>query len=387
VAPELPWPANHGARVDMWSRYLGLRRHSWALALICWRRAGEAAAPEIGEVFDAVMPLSIRGVRRRFARIARLPSSVAARHVDEAQFVEVLAAAREFGPEAIVCESVHGFELARRLGEVLAIPVLVRSHNIEFRYMATQFRLARTVRQKLQIAAARLHLRRYEEAALLSAAAVLDISHADADYWRGRGVERVHWVSPTFPDLQDGAEVAWEVRPFDIGYLGNLWAPNNVAAVDWFLDAVLPLIRQRRADISVVIAGAGAHAGFARRIAAVPDVTLIENPADAVALRGQARVLINPILAGGGLNTKSVEMLFCASPIVVTPFALAGMPEAFAAAYEVAGTAEAFAEGVLEGLTKPYVANAARPAAREQFGRGGAAVLSDILRSEIAAWR
>lgn len=387
VAPEMPWPANHGARVDMWHRYLGLKQNGWSLALVGW--SGEPVAPELHRIFDLVVPLPLRKAPGRLVQMMRLPSLVAARQVGGARFAAVLAAVRPFRPAAIVCESIYGFDLARRLGAALVAPVLVRSHNIEFRYMATQFRLARTARQKLQIAAARLHLRRYEETALRSAAAVLDISQPDAAFWHRRGVRSISWVPPAFPDLKDGADTGpgWANRRFDVGYLGNLWAPNNVAAVNWFLDAVFPLIRRRRGDIEILIAGAGAAPELARKIAGTPNVTLIENPDDAVALRQQVRVLINPILAGGGLNTKSLEMLFCASPIVTTPFALAGIPEEIWGAYEVAGTAQSFADSTVAALARPYVADAARLAARERFGHGAVTALSELLVQEIAAHR
>lgn len=389
VAPEMPWPANHGARVDIWHRYLGLKQKGWSLALVGWTGAEGPVSPELHRVFDPVVPIPLKRTLGRLVQMIRRPSLAAARQVGGPGFEAVLAAAQQFRPAAIVCESIYGFDLARRLGAALAAPVLIRSHNIEFQYMATQFRLARTARQKLQIAAARLHLRRYEVAALRSAAAVLDISQPDAAFWRGRGVRSLSWVPPAFPDLEDEADTGpvWADRRFDAGYLGNLWAPNNVAAVRWFLDTVLPLIRQRRGDIDILIAGAGAAPDLARKIAGTPNVTLIENPGDALALRRQVRVLINPILAGGGLNTKSLEMLFCASPIVATPFAVAGIPEEMADAYEVAGTAQSFADCVIAALARPYAANAARLAARERFGHGGVAALSGLLLQEIAAHR
>lgn len=389
VAPEMPWPANHGARVDMWHRYLGLRRQGWALVLICWARTQEPVPAELHDVFDVVVPVQVLKPLGRLAEMVRRPSQAAARQVRGSRFDAILAAARQFGPAAIVCESVHGFDLARRLGAAFAVPVLVRSHNVEFRYMATQFRLARTLRQKAQIAAARLHLRRFEVSALRSAAAVLDISQEDAASWREHGVRSVHWVPPVFPDLEEQADAGpgWADRHFDVGYLGNLWAPNNVAALRWFLDDVLPRMRQQRNDLSVLIAGGGAAPEFADKIAKTSNVTLIENPGDAVALRQQARVLVNPIREGGGLNTKSIEMLFCASPLVVTPFALAGMPAGIAADYEVAETAQDFADRVVAALAGPYRATEARLAARRRFGRDGVAALSDIVLHEIAAYR
>lgn len=39
VAPEAPWPATHGGRVDIWKRYEGLAAEGWSLALLFWSKS------------------------------------------------------------------------------------------------------------------------------------------------------------------------------------------------------------------------------------------------------------------------------------------------------------------------------------------------------------
>lgn len=105
----------------------------------------------------------------------------------------------------------------------------------------------------------------------------------------------MHWVPSFFPRLQSAArhDVAWQDRRFDVGYLGNLWAPNNVAADTWFVADILPLIRRSRPDVRVMIAGSNASAELIGTLEATPNVTFIPHPADADAARADVRVLMS----------------------------------------------------------------------------------------------
>jgi glycosyltransferase involved in cell wall biosynthesis len=396
VAPEAPWPTTHGGRVDIWNRYEGLVAEGWSLALLFWSRPGEepdaAARAKLGTVFARLIERPLRrdiGARAlRLLRTLRQPSLVALRHPDDAAFNDLLEQARAFAPAAVVSEFVYVSAVASRLAKALGVPLIVRSHNIEHRYMATQHRLATSLKQRLQIAAARLHLKGFETTSLRNAWAVLDISQSDAELWRQQGVSRVHWVPSFFPRLQSAVrhDIAWQDRRFDVGYLGNLWAPNNVAAVTWFIADILPLIRRSRPDVRVMIAGSNASAELIGILEATPNVTFIPHPADADMARADVRVLINPIREGSGINTKSVEMLYANSPVVVTPFAVNGMSAETADAFAVATSAEEFATKTIAAMDTPYTPNPARLLARERFGRGGARAMSEILLDEAAAY-
>lgn len=393
ITNEPPWPAIHGARVDQWNRYQALHQEGWVQMLLHWREAGDATesvAPVFAQTLAIETDRTVPAQLRRAARMISQPSLAAVRAVREDQFGEIREVVRKFGPDIIVCEFVYCLGLARRLADSLKVPLVIRSHNIEHRYMTTQLRLANSWRQRLQIMAARLNLRRYETAALRSADAVLDISKSDAQFWRTQGVENIHWVPTFFPSsVPPVAQQSspWHERKFDIGYLGNLWAPNNVAAIKWFLDEILPGMLQDKPDLSVVIAGAKPRPELVSWVESKPNLTLVANPPDAHELRAQVRVLINPIREGSGLNTKSVEMLYCDSPIVVTPFAIEGMDDSTAGAFVVAKDVAEFSRLAVAALAEPYMPDESRQAARQLFSHGGSQAMSKILKGVVARHR
>jgi len=65
---------------------------------------------------------------------------------------------------------------------------------------------------------------------------------------------------------------------------------------------------------------------------------------------GQARVLVNPMLAGSGVNLKSVEMLFSDAGLVSTTVGVAGLSDSAKRCFAIADSAEGFASAVLAAL-------------------------------------
>ena len=118
--------------------------------------------------------------------------------------------------------------------------------------------------------------------------------------------------------------------------------------------------------------------------AADPRVTLLADPPSIPAIAGAARVLVNTVQGGSGVNLKSVEMLFSAAHLVSTPAGVQGLPDEAAACFAVHADAPAFARAVAQALASaglPAADAAARAQARAPFAPAGAVrVLAESLR-------
>ncbi|MDP3405213.1 MAG: glycosyltransferase [Brevundimonas sp.] len=393
VCQEPPWPTSHGARVDIWNRYDGLVREGWSVGLICWRDGAQTQADAdagFNGVFEQVWvldkPKTPAARLARLARLSYLPSLAAALYPPQDKMVALVAQVRAFAPDLLVADSVHMADFTRRLARTLDIPVVVRSHNVEHDYMAIQYRLAGSWRSRLSIAAARLHLKTFEIQALKTADHVLEISKDALPFWKNLGVERIDWVPTFVPSLErvQLEPLPWAERRYDAVYLGNLWSPNNVAAVRWIVDEVMPHVRKVTPEYVMLIAGSNPSPEFQTYLAEAENVEWIANPEDAAAIRAQGRVLVNPILEGSGLNTKSVEMLFFDSPLVMTPFAADGMDADSQACFHLTAEPERFAALMTDLAKAQFVVDQARTEARARFGQGGAGRLSTILRDVVA---
>lgn len=385
LTSEPPWPTNHGGRLDIWHRYVGLKTRGWSLGLGYWSRT-RVDVPELRQVFDPVWqferPRGPIAQGQRLLRLSSLPSLVTAHELTSDALVHFAEAAKAFGPDVVISEGIYAARTGRRLAERLGTPFVVRSHNIEHAYMGVQFDLATSWRTKLSIAAARLHLEQFEIKTLRDADHVLEISRDALDFWCHRGISRVSWT-PTFLAntiaLGDHALIPWQERPYDAVYLGNLWSPNNVAAVRWLIEAVLPRLVRRSPDYKLLVAGAAPGDDLRARLLRNPNVQLLADPADAAAVRAGGRVLVNPILQGSGLNTKSVEMLFCDSPLVATRFAAEGLDSETRRCFELHDDPEAFAAAMVKGNQTPFVAPPERIAARNKYGPNAAIGLCQLL--------
>jgi len=358
IANDIPLPANSGGRVDVWRRLCALQAAGHSLALLCWTDAGRVAPPSPDVIAQlervcasvCVLPITRRptALVRRLLQLWRWPSHAASRAI-AANGKGVEAWAQAFAPDVVLLDGLYGGAVALRVSQQLKRPLWYRSHNIEHQYMAAQrTRESRFVR-RLGLLANCLGLERFERGIMSRAERVLDISQDDAKFWRNEGVRNVAWL-PTLVDHAFASRLASAADPprFDVLYFGNLHTPNNVEAVTWLVHEVLSQID----NPSLRVAVAGSRPADLLREVLRHDkrITLIQNPEDMAAIVAQARVLVNPMLAGSGVNLKSVEMLFSGAALVSTSVGVGGLPAEAKACFAVADTPELFAAAVMRGL-------------------------------------
>lgn len=232
------------------------------------------------------------------------------------------------------------------------IPLFYRSHNVEHRYFQQQVAKADILRDKFAWGLNLPHLERVERETLGSATHYFDISNDDLAFWVGQGYRHGTWLPPLIDaNFADRLSAPYVTPPrFDVGYLGNLYAPNNVAGVLWFLREVVPILNKSKLNLNIFVAGSQPVAAIRTAIDALHGVTLIENAPDAVAVLRDARVLVNPIFSGSGVNVKSVEMLFSPAALVTAPQGVAGLPDHVKSCFRLAGNPADFATEIMQGL-------------------------------------
>lgn len=358
VSNDIPLPANSGGRVDVWRRMSALHEAGHTLGLVCWVDVGRGEPPsqdvlaKLGEVCSTfrVTPItrSVSEIVQRLAQLWRWPSHVASRWVSSRN-LGLVAWAEAFRPDVVLLDGLYGGAVAMDLANRLKCPLWYRSHNIEHRYMAAQHAREPHWKRRLGLAANRIGLEAFERSVFKRAARVFDISQADAAFWRGEGFRHVEWV-PTLVDRAFASRLAAcsVEKRYDLLYFGNLNTPNNVEAISWFVRQVLPLIDGDK--LKIVIAGSRPSPEVRSLVGLDRRITLLENPVDMAEVVGQARVLVNSMLAGSGVNLKSVEMLFSDAGLVSTSVGVAGLSESAKRCFTVADSPQGFASAVLAAL-------------------------------------
>ncbi|GGP27876.1 glycosyltransferase [Silvimonas amylolytica] len=395
ICGELPYPPNHGGTADMWRRICALKEAGVKVRIVCWHEAAADDAAlvsyvaKVREVAEsvAVYPFQESGSSKiwRLANLFSLPWGASARALSGKHFVALLANERAAAPDAVWLDGLFGGDVALKLADALKTPLFYRSQNIEHRYIGYQLASAKGTKARLHWGLRNQGIRQFELKVMQRAQAFFDISVDDLAWWRQEGLTHGYWLPPLVDTGMTSALSAPLTVPatYDVGYLGNLFMPNNVFGVSWFVQEVVPLLLRQRPDARIFIAGNRPSEQIRALLATTPHVVLIESPADAVPVLRDARVLINPVFAGSGVNVKSVEMLFTPAHLVSTPKGLAGLPQTVVDCFQVADQPQAFAEAILKALQAPSAegASSQRQRARQLFLPGRIADILPVLQA------
>ena len=377
---EFPYPPDSGVRCDMWRRLQAFRQLGHQIFGIAWVSEGAGEQPDSADVrtveaeteaFEIISIGADAGSRlRRIWNLRRYPSYVASRILQREPLESLIASVGDFRPDLIWLEGIHPCWLALELKRHLNVPLAYRAHNIEHRYLAEQARLSPRMRQKLALKAGTWGLERMERLVHGAADRVFDISADDLLYWRQQGFENNEALPPQpDPAMMATMEAPAHQRDIDLLFIGGLGAPNNAAGLDWYFRQVHPKVAGAVPNLKVVIAGRNPGDRLSTQ-AVEGGAELIANPADVIPLYVRARVLLNPILHGSGVNIKTVDMLATGQPVVTTSKGARGLPGPVRAELTIADGENAFADALIDAVKK----------ARDgQVAPNRSTVLSDVL--------
>lgn len=361
VCHDIPYPPTHGARVDMWQRIKAFSKQGIQLQVICW--FSETPKPEeIAEFKKYVshiylIPLKKTSISLLFQVINLIsyPLEVTSRILRGKALNNLLSDVRAFSPNIIFLDGIHGGEVAAKLSKELNVPMVTRSHNIEHLYYKRLLTSA-TGLSKLKRYLSLHNLERYEKLLLKNSAFFFDISADDLNFWKSQGFKHGHYLPPLIdlPENEILGEVADEQREtpvYDVVFLGNLCTDNNVAGVVWFITQIMPIIRAKLPTIKVLIAGSNPVKKIKKLCEEQEEVHLYVNPISSTAIYKSGRVLINPVSTGSGVSIKSIEMLLSNRPIVSTLQGVVGLPEEVKQYFQIAVTAQSFADEIIKLLS------------------------------------
>lgn len=118
---------------------------------------------------------------------------------------------------------------------------------------------------------------------------------------------------------------------------GNLGYFVNVDAVTWWLREVWPAVRQALPAARVVVAGDRPTPSL-RRAVTQAGVRLIESPRDMRSIIAQATLSLAPMRCGSGVPIKVLEAWAAGTPVVATPWAVAGTSGRQGEDFRIVGT-------------------------------------------------
>lgn len=397
IANEMPYPPNHGGRVDIWRRIKGMHKAGVRLQFIAWQgsnpehRAKREDIEELGKYVDEVHLINIDrswlGRALRLPYLLHYPSLAATMTIASRQKRDLSDLVRLYSPSAVWLESIYGAALAQKLTDKHKTPLYVRSHNIEHQYMRRLAVLATDVQERIALRLNMLHLESLERRLLKRARRFYDCSYDDLLWWQGQGYDNGIFLPQTIVPEEDffpSQNPLFQPGEFDVIFMGNLHSPNNVEGLLWFLEQVLPIVVAARPEARILIAGSRPKDEIRAACTHHRQITLMPNPANSTDIYLAGKVLVNPILSGSGVMVKSIEMLFFDGFLVGTRQSIYGIPPAAKACFAVTDDAAQFAGYILDFLSgKTSQDIAARRQARADYGLAPLLAALDVIREEL----
>jgi polysaccharide biosynthesis protein PslH len=249
-------------------------------------------------------------------------------------------------------------------------PKLLTNHNVEFVRLRRHADLHRILPMRYFLRWQAYLLRRFEIAMLREVGGCVVVSEAD------RSV--LHDLAPnaTYFVVNNGADVSTPPLPAHCGseptalWVGGMSDPYNREAVLYFFEDILPLIRRRLPQLRWRVVGSNPPqalvAAAAKADSGVELAGFVETVRDEYE---RADIVVVPVISGGGTKLKVLEAMAMGRAVVTTPVGAEGILARAGVELEIADSARAFAEHVVELLSDATRRIAMATAARDLIER------------------
>jgi glycosyltransferase involved in cell wall biosynthesis len=157
-------------------------------------------------------------------------------------------------------------------------------------------------------------------------------------------------VIPIAVDGDETAPVHRHANANHILHIGTMYWPPNIDGVKWFINEVMPLIRDKKPGVVFDVVGARPPQALLDISKADPTINVtgyVDNPHPYLQ---QAGVMVVPLRAGGGMRVKILNAMAQALPIVTTTLGCEGIAVKDGTHVLIADTPADFAAAVLRVL-------------------------------------
>lgn len=260
--------------------------------------------------------------------------------------IETLVRSQRF--DSIVCDFLFAAPNMPDLGATVLF-----QHNVEALIWKRQVDIATSPPRELYLRGQYNRMLRYEGQVCRAAKNVIAVSEADAHTMRSLyGVSRIAAV-PTGVDLDYFTPSSRPAPTADLVFAGSMdWMPN-IDGIRWFVEEILPLIRKRRPDCSLLIAGRCPAPEIQRLAEQDSRIRVTGTVADIRPCLWESAVSIVPLRIGGGTRLKIYEAMAAKIPVVSTSIGAEGLDIRNGEDIHIADSPAEFAERCLALLGDP----------------------------------
>ncbi len=393
VSTRFLFPADSGGKIRTSQILRGLKGGVFRVRLMmpCDDRRRERFAAEVDSVCDDLVPFEERprgrlsqGLLRLVWLFRRVPIPVMSDWSRAAHDVICRELARR--PAIVVFDFPHSAILKP---EKIGCASVMFTHNIEAEIFRRHLEVAKTPLHRWLWKNQHRKMLRFERDVLRAFDTTIAVSERDCRFFAAEyGIEHCGAI-PTGVDTEffDYAEPRDDNQ---VVFCGSMDWMANIDGMQFFHDAVWPLVREARPGARMKVVGRTPPPSLVKSIAArSPEwefTGFVDDVRDHVAGAG---VFVIPLRVGGGTRIKAFEAMAMGCPVVSTSIGIEGLPVEDGVHYLRGDTAEELAGRVVELLgderRRLALSASARRFVEQQFGfRKAAVVFEDLCRATLA---
>ena len=300
----------------------------------------------VSEIQRIPMPRSMQWINASLRFMSERPSNVMAYRSPEMQkLVDSLLAFGEY--DAVFCHRLRmaPYALRARLPRVIDYTDSLTRYFERRAVQAQGLKKALWAREAKKIAA-------YEQWCASQFDACLMNSEGDAATLRAMAPKANVVTVANGVDFAKLKPAKLRRDPDRMVFVGNLAYPPNSEAVLWFATEILPLIRAKRPQATLIVVGSHAPASL-QRLKGTPGLEFSGFAADFRPLLWSAAVSVCPVRLAAGRQNKILDAFACGTPVVATRLTALGCEAEPGKQLLAADSAGAFAAETLRLMKSP----------------------------------
>lgn len=358
LQPYFPWPCTTGGKTRQYNllKRLHQRGHEVTLVTLCKTPPTAEAIAVVEKIVSRLIwvqrrPLkSLANLRRML--FSGLPLTAVINGFDE-DLVATIETLLAQSWNIIQLEHSYFYQPFAAANRAHNKPFFITEHNIESSMgLSVLGKLPRVLHPLISLDEQRYL--RWEKQVFASAQYTLAVTEHDRSHFAA------HFDCPVTVidngvDCRHLAEVSANSAGRTITFLGNFDYFPNIDAVQWGVEAILPLVRAQLPDVTFKIYGHNSQAVRAQ-VGDQPGVEwggFIDDLAD---LYRQSTLFFSPIRHGGGSKLKILEAMAAGMPIVATSQSFSGLALNGCQVAEIHNDAPALAAAIINILQHPEYA-------------------------------
>ena len=308
VCSDLPFPATHGGRVDMWERIKRVSLSGYVIDLICTVKNDEKINDEI---LKYVNKISIVKRSNNFLNyISTRPFQVESRK----NLKEINLDNKEY--DLLMLESEHVYYILENK-KIKYKKVAMRIHNNESRYFFNLFKAEKNIIHKAYYLLDSLKINLFRRTISKKVKKFFFISNDElinGGVYDEDGLSKIYHPTPFFVN-----EHYEKKEKFNILFIGSFFMVNNQEAIIWFLDHIHGRLR-KIPNYNLILVGndKGVKDDFFKKIQSYGQVEVYRSPEDLHCFYNKSMIFINPMQNGAGVKLKTINAVSYGIPIVST---------------------------------------------------------------------